>query len=203
MINNSRIRICQHDIIVKTFLRCRVSLVIFSYSSKFYFNIITGSGFMSILVYKALTRNPEISLDWVGPLSKLWRVWDAKFGRNVSNWKFSWRCKMPDLQLSSFWVIKGKPAGAVGRVNLPTHIRFNVDNVIKTPWKNKLDKKWKLVKTHNWMKHARIHNRKFCSYTGKWKPKKTRILAYFTLWYSKKIKWKSCSTARFSLLKTV
>ena len=32
----------------------------FSYWSKFHINIITGSGIMTILFYKGLTRNPEI-----------------------------------------------------------------------------------------------------------------------------------------------
>ena len=37
-----------------------VSLVKFSYCSKFHVNIITGSGVMTISFYKGLARNPEI-----------------------------------------------------------------------------------------------------------------------------------------------
>ena len=37
-----------------------VSLVKFSYWSKFHVNIISGSGIMTISFYKGLTRNPEI-----------------------------------------------------------------------------------------------------------------------------------------------
>ena len=43
-----------------TFLRCFVYVVKFSYWSKFYVNVITGSGVMTIFVYKGLTRNLEI-----------------------------------------------------------------------------------------------------------------------------------------------
>ena len=49
-----------HDINVNFFWRCFVSLVKFSYWSKFHVNIITGFGIMAIFFYKGLTRNPEI-----------------------------------------------------------------------------------------------------------------------------------------------
>ena len=39
---------------------CRVSVVSFSYWSKIPVNIITASGVIKILVFKGLTRNPEI-----------------------------------------------------------------------------------------------------------------------------------------------
>ena len=42
------------------FWHCFVSLVKFSYWSKFHVNIITGSGIMTIFFYKGLIRNPEI-----------------------------------------------------------------------------------------------------------------------------------------------
>ena len=42
------------------FLRSFVYVVKFSYWSKFYVNVITGSGVMTIFVYKGLTRNLEI-----------------------------------------------------------------------------------------------------------------------------------------------
>ena len=43
-----------------TFLCCCVSLVKFSYWSTFHVNIMTTSGIITILIYKGLTRNPEI-----------------------------------------------------------------------------------------------------------------------------------------------
>ena len=51
---------CWHDVIVNIFLRCFVYVVNFNYWSKFYINVITGSGIMTIFVYKGLTRNLEI-----------------------------------------------------------------------------------------------------------------------------------------------
>ena len=44
--------ICRQDAIVKLFWRCSVSLVKFSYWSKFHVSIITGSEIMIIFVYK-------------------------------------------------------------------------------------------------------------------------------------------------------
>ena len=44
------------------FWRWCVSLVKFSYWSKFHVNIMTGSGVMTIFVYKELIRNPEIGI---------------------------------------------------------------------------------------------------------------------------------------------
>ena len=54
------VTIYRHDVIFKFFWRCFVSLVKFSYWSKFYVNIITGSRITTILFCKRLTRNPEI-----------------------------------------------------------------------------------------------------------------------------------------------
>ena len=58
--NDNDVTIFRHDVNVKFFWRCFVSLVRFSYWSKFHVNIITGSGIMKIFFYKGLTRNPEI-----------------------------------------------------------------------------------------------------------------------------------------------
>ena len=44
-----------------------VSLIKFSYWSKFHVNIIAGSGVMTILVYKGWTRNPGIGNTPVPP----------------------------------------------------------------------------------------------------------------------------------------
>ena len=58
--NDNDVIIFRHDVNVKFFWRCFVSLVKFSYWSKFHVNIITGSGVMTIFFYKGLTRNSEI-----------------------------------------------------------------------------------------------------------------------------------------------
>ena len=70
------------------FWRCFVSLVKFSYWSKFQVNIITGSGIMTISLYKGLNRNPEIANTPVWVLPNIWRlepVTNTKVGKNVSN----------------------------------------------------------------------------------------------------------------------
>ena len=71
------------------FWSCFVSLVNFSYWSRFHVNVITGSGVMEISFYKELTRNPKIgnSSVWVLPhIRRLKRVRKfGKFGTNVSN----------------------------------------------------------------------------------------------------------------------
>ena len=54
--NDNDVTISRHDAIVKMFWRYFVSLVKFSYWSKFHFNILTGSGIMTIFFYKGLTR---------------------------------------------------------------------------------------------------------------------------------------------------
>ena len=61
-----------HDVIVKFFWRSFVSLVKFSHWFKFYVNIITGSGVMTISFYKGLTRNPEIPPSGFWPISGDW-----------------------------------------------------------------------------------------------------------------------------------
>ena len=70
------------------FWRFFVSLIRFSYWSKFHFNINTVSGIMTIFFYKGLTRNPEIGNTPVWDLPNIWRlgqVIDTKFGTNIFN----------------------------------------------------------------------------------------------------------------------
>ena len=77
-----------HDVIVTFFWRCFISLVKFSYWSKFHVNIITSSGVMAILFYEGLPRNLEIGNTPVWVLPNIWRlerVRGTKFGKNGSN----------------------------------------------------------------------------------------------------------------------
>ena len=95
------------------FWRCFVSLIKFSYWSKFHVNIITGSGIMTIFFYKGLTRNPEIGNTPVWVLPNIWRVgrvMDTTFGANVCNRMLLNSAKFQGYSFYRFWVIKRKPA---------------------------------------------------------------------------------------------
>ena len=85
------------------FWRCFISLVKFSYWSKFHISIITGSGIMTILFYKGLTKKPEIgnTPDWV--LLSIGGRLDAEFSTNVSNRIFLNAAKCQRLQLLPFF----------------------------------------------------------------------------------------------------
>ena len=77
-----------YEVIFRFSWSCFVSLVKFSCWSKFYINMITGSGVMAIFVYKGLTRNREIENTAVWVLPNIWRlarVRDSKFATDVSN----------------------------------------------------------------------------------------------------------------------
>ena len=109
--NDNDVTIFRHDLNVKFFWRCFVSLVKFSYWSKFHVNIITGSGIMTIFFYKGLTRNPEIGNTPVWVLPNIWRlgwVMDTKFDTNVSNRMLLNVAKFQVYSFYCFWVIKGK-----------------------------------------------------------------------------------------------
>ena len=102
----------KHDVNVKLFWCCFVSPVKFSYWSKFHVNIITGSGIMTILFYKRLTRNPEIGNTPVWILPNIWglgRVMGTKFGTNVSNRMLLNGAKFEYYSFYCSWVIKEKP----------------------------------------------------------------------------------------------
>ena len=110
--NDNDVTIFRHDVNVKFFWRCFVSLVKFSCWSKFHVNIITGSGIMTIFFYKGLTRNLKIGNIPVWGLPNIWRlgrVMDSKFGTNVSNRLLLNAVKLKCYSFYCFWVIKGKP----------------------------------------------------------------------------------------------
>ena len=112
--NDNDVTIFRHDVNVKFFWRCFVSLVKFSYWSKFHVNIITGSGIMTIFFYKGLTRNLEIGNTPVWVLPNIWRlgpVMDTKFGKNVSNRMILNAAKFQGYSFYCFSVIKGKSNG--------------------------------------------------------------------------------------------
>ena len=110
------------------FWRCFVSLVRFSYWSKFHVNIITGSGIMTIFFYKGLTRNPEIGNTPVWVLPNIWRlgrVMDTNTGTNVSNRMLLNAANFQGYSFYRFWVIKGKPTGeGVGKIPPPPRLEL-------------------------------------------------------------------------------
>ena len=91
-----------------------VSLVMFSYCSKFHVNIVTAFWIMTIFFYKGLTREPEMGNTLVWVLPNIWRlgwVMDTKFGTNVSNRMLLNAANFQGYSFYRFWVIKGKPTG--------------------------------------------------------------------------------------------
>ena len=97
------------------FWRCFVSLVKFSYWSKFHVIIITGS---EVSIYKGFTRNLEIGNTNVWILPNTWRLGRArntKFGAKfVSNKMLLNAAKYHSYSFWRFWVIKEKPIVRVG-----------------------------------------------------------------------------------------
>ena len=111
------VTISRHDINVKFFWRCFVSLVKFSYWSKFHVNIITGFGIITIFFYVGLTRNLDIANTPVWVLPNIWRlgrVMETKFDTSVTNGMLLNDAKFQGYSVYSFWVIKRKPTGRGG-----------------------------------------------------------------------------------------
>ena len=122
------VTICRHDVIFNLFW-CIVSLVRFSYWSKFHVNIITGSGVMTAFFYRGLTRNPEIRNTPVWVLPNIWRlerVRDTKFGTNVSAEMLLNAAKCQGYSLYRFWVIKGNQQGSKITPPPPTTTQIRV-----------------------------------------------------------------------------
>ena len=128
--NDNNVTISRHDINVNFFWRFFVSLVKFSYWSKFHVNIITGSGIMTIFFYKRLTRNPEIGNTPVWVLPNIWRlgrVMNTIFGTNVSNRMLLKAAKFQGYGFYRFWVIKRKPTGGgVDKIHHPSPPRLGL-----------------------------------------------------------------------------
>ena len=137
---------CCHGVIVKFFWHSCVVLVTFTYSSKFHVDIITGSGVVTVFVYKGLIRNLQIGNTefcpipclsfaqypvWVLPnIWRLGRVRDAKFVSNVSNEKLLNASKSQDYSFKRFWVIKENQQG--GNTDTHTHARTHTRTHART-----------------------------------------------------------------------
>ena len=104
------------------FWRCIVSLVKFSYWSKFHVNIFTGSGVMTISFYEASTRNSEIGNTPVWVLPNIWRlvqIRNIKFCMILSNKMLLNAAKPQGYGFYRFWVIKGNPTWG-SKINPPS-----------------------------------------------------------------------------------
>ena len=128
--NDNDITIFWHDVNIKIFFwRYFVSLVKFSYWSKFHVNIITSSGIKTIFFYKGLTRNLEIRNTSVWVLPNIWRlgrVMDTKFGMNVSNRMLLNAAKFQGYSSYRFLVIKRKSTGGGVKLPLPPTTQIRV-----------------------------------------------------------------------------
>ena len=104
------VTICWHDVIVKIFWRCCVSLVKFSYLSKFHVNIITVPGVITtIFVYKGLTGNREIRNTPVWVLPNIWRlgsIRDTTFSTNLQILHIYNIFLLELLNLDAIWLLK-------------------------------------------------------------------------------------------------
>ena len=96
------------------FWRGFVSVVKFSYWSKFHVNIITGSGVMTVSFIRDWPEiwKSEIPPSGFCPISGDWGgVRDTKCGTNVSIKMLLNAAKFQSYSFDRFWVIKGKPTG--------------------------------------------------------------------------------------------
>ena len=115
--NDNNVTLSRHYVIVNFFWRYFVSLVKFSYWSKFHINIITGSGVMTIYFYKGLTRNPEIRNTPVRILPNIWRlgqVRHTKFVADVPNEMLLHAAKYQGYSFCGFWLNTGKTTAGRG-----------------------------------------------------------------------------------------
>ena len=120
--NGNDVTIFRHGLIVK-FLWRSVFIVKFSYWTKFYVNIITGSGVMTISFYKELIRNPEIGNTPVWVLTNIWRLgWvkNIKFDTKVCNKMLLNAAKSQGYSFYRLCVIEGKPTGEGVKLPSPT-----------------------------------------------------------------------------------
>ena len=117
--NNIDVTICQHEATANFFWHHFISLVKFSYWSKFHVSIITGSGVMTIFLLEIDQKSRNTTI-WVLP--NIWRlglVRDTIFGTNVSNEMLLNTAKCQGYSFYRFWVIKGKAIG--GKITLHIH----------------------------------------------------------------------------------
>ena len=121
--------IFRYDVIAKIFSRCFVSLIKFSYWSKFHVSIITGLLVLELWQFSFIRDWPEIGNTPVWVLPSIWRlgqVGDTKFGANVSSKILLNAAKCQGYSFYRFWVIKWKPTRWGGCKITPPPIQIRV-----------------------------------------------------------------------------
>ena len=119
--NDNDVTFYRYDVIVQLFWRFLVSLVKFSYWSKFHVNIIASSWVMKVFFYKGLNRNLEIRITPFYFLSNIWRQGrfrNTSFGTNVSNKKFLDRANASVIAFTVSELLRENQQG-MGGVKLP------------------------------------------------------------------------------------
>ena len=142
--NGNDVTIFWNGVIVKFYWQCFVSLVKLSYWFKFHINIMTGSGVMTILFFKGVTRNPTP----VSVLPNIWRlglVRDTRFGTNAPSKVLLNVAKCKANSFYRFWNIKGKPTGRGELHRPPRH--SSPPTRVKPFTNNKRDRlsSWKIL----------------------------------------------------------
>ena len=109
------------------FWRCHVSLITFSFWSKFYVNIITGSGGASIFICKRLTRNPEVGNThvWICQIPGDWSKVGMPNLTQISLIKFYW--PLQNVKVSALIVSELFMENQQGVKLPPPRLRLNIN----------------------------------------------------------------------------
>ena len=104
-----------HHNLLKNFWCCCVSLVMFSYWSKFHVSIITGSGVMTIYFIRDWPQvwKSEICLSKFCVISGGWSKLGIPNVAQMSNEMLLNAAECQSYSLCCFWVVKGKPTGGI------------------------------------------------------------------------------------------
>ena len=102
--NDNNVTIFWHDVTSTFCWCCFVSLMKFSYWSKFHVNIITDSGVMIISFYKGLTRNLEIGNTPVWVLPNIWRLGKLGIPNLVRMSLIKCYCMLQNIRVTAFTV---------------------------------------------------------------------------------------------------
>ena len=117
--NDNDVTIFRHDVIINFFWRCFVSLVKFSYWSKFHVNIITGCEVMTIYFYKGWPEiwNLEILQSEFSPISGDWGKSEITHLARICLIQCYWM--LQNVRFTALTVPKWKPTRGKNYPTLP------------------------------------------------------------------------------------